>query len=324
MRNKVTPLRRLRKRVLGISPAEASFARRGFRSSDPLARRHLEQIGYTFLQGYYAALEHDEPAELAIRLGAIEAGLRGFAFEGAAMGLALLDYLTPWNKRRVDTFLNGPGAEHLYMVHVGIGWALARLPGRIERALAGMDSLLRWLALDGYGFHAGYFEWHRYVEGRMLPRRLSGYAWRAFDQGLGRSLWFVEGADVNRIPATIVAFPPSRQGDLWSGVGLACAYAGGVERPALEALWEAAGHYRPDIAQGVAFAAKARELAGNPTAHTEMACLALCGMTAHAAASVTDSALRHLPPDHAIPAYEVWRQRIRAQFTKEVVRLWPE
>jgi hypothetical protein len=210
------------------------------------------------------------------------------------------------------------------MVHVGIGWALARLPGRIEHALAGLDSLLRWLAIDGYGFHAGFFEWRRYVEGRMLPRRLSGYAGRAFDQGLGRSLWFIEGADVTRIPATIAVFPPSRQRDLWSGVGLACAYAGGVERPALEALWEAAGYYRPDMAQGVAFAAKARERAGNPTAHTEMACLALCDMTAQAAASVTDRAQRNLPPDQAIPAYEVWRQRIRAQFAKEVVRSWPE
>lgn len=326
VRDHATPLLRLRRRVMRISPAETSFARRGFRGSDPLARQHLEQIGATFLQGYDAAIAHDDLAELALRLNAIDAGLRGFAFEGAAMGLALLDFFTPWKIWRITAFLAGPAAEHRYMVHVGVGWALARLPVRIGRALARMDTLLRWLAIDGYGFHAGYFAWPQYVGRQLLPRRLSGYAARAFDQGLGRSLWFVEGADVARIPATIARFPPSRQADLWSGVGLACAYAGGVERPALLALRAAAGSYLPDLAQGVAFAAKARARAGNPTAHGEMACLAICDMTAEAAAAVTDAALKDLRAARSLPAYEVWRQRIRAHVAtqKEVVGSWPK
>src|SRR3712207_8380154 len=50
------------------------------------------------------------------------------------------------------------------------------------------------------------------------------------DQGLGRSLWFVQGADVRRIPATVNAFPAERRPDLWSGLGLACGYAGGRTR----------------------------------------------------------------------------------------------
>jgi hypothetical protein len=54
------------------------------------------------------------------------------------------------------------------MAHVGIGWAIARLPWlrrRIEQPLNRLDSLLRWLAVDGYGFHEGYFYWPDYVEG---------------------------------------------------------------------------------------------------------------------------------------------------------------
>jgi hypothetical protein len=309
---------RLRKRLFGISAAETTSARRGFRGAAAGARERLEQIGQTFLHGYHAALEDTAPDRLVLRLNAAPIEVRGFAFEGAAMALALLDQLTPWHRDRLVRFLSGPGAAHVYMVHIGAGWALARLCRNLDRPLARLDPLLRWLAIDGYGFHAGYFSWRRFIAERAPAEQLSGYARRVFDQGLGRSLWFVEGADVARIPATIAAFPQPRHGDLWSGVGLACAYAGGVERSAIEALRAAAGSYRPHLAQGAAFAAKARQRAGNPARHTEIACVALCDMSASEAAQITDVVLKDLPFDGPLPAYAVWRQRIQAQFAKEV------
>jgi hypothetical protein len=75
--------------------------------------------------------------------------------------------------------------------------------------------------------------------------------------------------------------------------------------------------YQSYLAQGAAFAAKARQRAGNPTAHTELACQVLCGMSAGKAAELTDSSLRDLPPDGAQPAYEHWRQRIQSYFAAE-------
>ena len=307
-------------RLLGLSSQEVTFARRGFRGSEPQGRQCLEQIGHTFLHGYHAALLDDPPETLAHRLTEVALELRGFAFEGAGMGLALLDQLLPWRQRRLHVFLHGPGAAYTYLVHVGVGWALALLRRRVERPLARLDPVLCWLAVDGYGFYYGYFHWPRAVVRHVVPQRLTGYARRAFDQGLGRSLWFVDGADVHRIPLSIAAFPPTRHVDLWSGVGLACAYAGGVERGALAALRDAAGPYVLHLAQGAAFAAQARQRASNPAAHTEMACAVLCGLSAEAAAHVTDMALVDLPPDGPEPAYEVWRQRIQAHLAPEVAR----
>ncbi len=242
------PLRRspgwLRRRIFGISVDEVAFARRGFRGGEDARRRHLEGIGRAFLHGYHAALEEARPARLASRLDEWPAEGRGFAFEGAGMGLYLLDRLTPWNRGRLRGFLAGPGARHTYMVHVGAGWALAQLRLRVDRAPARLDPLLGWLAVDGYGFHHGYFRWPEAVDRQRVPDRLDGYARRVFDQGLGRSLWFVEGAEVPRIAATIARFPASRHGDLWSGVGLACAYAGGVATGAIEDLSVRSGPFR--------------------------------------------------------------------------------
>jgi enediyne biosynthesis protein E3 len=312
----------LRKVAFGISLDEVTFARRGFRVGDPTAQQRLQQIGNIFLQGYHAVLEEDAPEALALRLRAVDAELRGFAFEGAAMALMLLDHLAVREGKRLQTFLNGPGAAHIYMAHVGAGWALARLPWlrrHAEQYLARLDPLLGWLVMDGYGFHEGYFNWRRTIEKQTIPNQLKGYARRVFDQGLGRSLWFVEGADVLRISSTLASFEPARHADLWSGVGLACAYAGGLDHAGIEAMRMAAQSYTPHLAQGVAFAAKARQRAHNPAAHTEMACKVLCGLSAEAAALITDVALERLPGDGKEPAYEVWRQRIQAQFGMEAV-----
>ena len=51
----------------------------------------------------------------------LNAELRGFAFEGAAMGLALLDCFTPWRKDRWPTFTERLAEPHIYMMHVGLG-----------------------------------------------------------------------------------------------------------------------------------------------------------------------------------------------------------
>jgi hypothetical protein len=307
-------LNRLYQRLLTIPVQEATFSRRGFDRSEPLKQQRLEQSGRSFLHGYHHALAGGTLHDLQERLNSIEPDFRGFGFEGAAMGLTLLGRLLPWRKEGVKDFLDGPGSSHTYMVHVGIGWALARLPRYLQPDTSRLDTLLRWLVIDGYGFHEGYFHPDRYVNNQVMPSRLSGYARRAFDQGLGRSIWFVKGADIYRISGTIRTFDSSRRADLWSGAGLACAYAGGLDHQELLRLQILSGPYAHYVAQGASFAAKTRQRAGNQAAHTDQACEVLCGMSSDAAATVTDVALNRLPPGVSVPQYEIWRRRIQEFF----------
>lgn len=316
----VSLLGQARRRFLGLSLAEASFAKRGFLVGQEQARERLEQIGVTFLSGYHAALEENGFASLAQRLAAVETEFRGFAFEGAAMGLGLLDCFTPWRKDRWHTFTNHLAQSHIYMMHVGLGWALARLRRSVTSYLTRLDPLLGWLAVDGYGFHEGYFDWPRYIERCDTPAHLDGYARRVFDQGLGRSLWFVKGANIAAIASAIDNFPAARRSDLWSGIGLACAYAGGCGRAALESLRLAAVGHLPALAQGVAFAAKTRQRAANLNAHTEIACRLICGHSAEESAAITDAALADLHDESGLPAYEIWRRRIQNKIALGVAR----
>ena len=185
----------IRRELFGLPLKETSVEQRGFRGATDEMRARLERVGESFLDGYHAALEYNTLPALAARLNSTDAELRGFAFEGAAMGLALLDTLTPWRSNRLTDFLKGDGNAHAYMIHVGVGWVWARFPFGYRRLRRRLDPLLAWLAFEGWGFHEGFFHWPKYVTGKPPPRRLAGYERRAFDQGLGRSWWFVNGGN---------------------------------------------------------------------------------------------------------------------------------
>ena len=300
-----------------IDVREAEFARRGFHCPRPDVRERLEHVGQTFLRGYHAALQEDNEQNLASRLSAVETEFQGFAYEGAAMALALLDGFSPWRKR-FHHFLGGAGKPHIYMLHVGAGWAYARLPWlrrRIESAIRKFHPVLRWLVIDGYGFHEGYFHHRTAVHAGKIPSQLSEDARHVFYQGLGRSLWFVNGADASQISQTISSFAAQYHSDAWSGIGLACAYAGGSSYAEIEELQFHAGVHSAALAQGVAFAAKARQLAGIPARHTEIACGVLCGMTTEQAAALCDKTLNQAS-NHPSP-YQQWRRLLQQSFLLE-------
>lgn len=303
----MTLVGRLVKPLFGVSPSDIPT----FAGKDNGTVQRLSQVIFTVTECCHTTLFTSRFEKLVPKLDAYAEELRGFAYEGAGVGLAALDSFLPWRRRTRD-LATGPGARYLFAIYLGAGMALARIHRNPERFRGRLgDPVFSWAVLDGYGFHEGFFAHRRCVAQRAVPAHLVGYARRAFDHGLGRSIWFSTGADVDRVAATIATFPVQRRADLWSGVGLACGYTGGVDRPTMEALRAAAGSHRSQLAVGVVIAARARHQVGNPALHNEIACAVLCGLTSVAAARLAESALVDLPSDGAEPAYEMWRQRIR-------------
>lgn len=308
--------RDLRSRLLSPPRSAVRFERRGFDRSDPEAVARLEASATHFLLGFEQAMAAPGVPELGERLDVLERQFRGFAFEGAGMALSLLDAIDPVPRARMARFLAGPGDPHQYMVIVGNGWALARLPRVLWRRALPTDWLLRWLALDGFGFHEAFFSTERYVHRRREWRPPSQWpgpassAARVFDEGVGRAMWFVHGANVPRLVEAVRAFVPDRWPDLYAGIGLAAAYAGGSEPAALRLLAASAGESLPALRQGATFAAKARLRAGLVTEQNETALEVLCGMPVARAADITEQAALGLADDESEPAFLRWRQRI--------------
>nr|WP_239486008.1 MULTISPECIES: DUF1702 family protein [Micromonospora] len=307
---------RLRRRIITPSSSETKVDVRGFHRKNPAAVELLETVGESFLTGYAAAAEARTPADAEPALETVRPQFRGFAYEGAAMALAVLDALPGGRSDRVQTFLAGRGADHVYMAYVGVGWAMARLPRFRWSKLYAPDPLLRWLVLDGYGFHQAYFHTRRYVHEQYqeqdFPWPADGprwYARRAIDQGIGRAMWFVGGTDAGVVADLIDRFPAERRSDLYGGAGLAATYAGGADADELRLFLDRAGKHRAEVAQGSAFAATARLTAGLETPHTGLATSVLAGATPVEANRICDEQ-RPTGDSPLEPGYEIWRRAI--------------
>lgn len=283
----------------------ATWAEREVRESDAGIQKRLEQAGRSLMKGYHTSVS-DELEAIAPKLNELDEELRGFAYEGVGMGLGQRDFLTPTTHNRIATFVTSDGAVYHNWVYVGLGLMLARVGRPIEPILQRFDNVKAWLIVDGYGFYQGMFHWRDSLDRQVIPEQISGYTRSVFDQGLGRSIWFVDGGDVNRIIRTIDAFSPERREDLWGGVGYACAYAGGAERATIEALGNQAGAYRWHLTQGTAYAAKSRQALGNQSVYTELACQVLWGISADAVAE----SLAHVDETLKSSIWQHYRSRI--------------
>lgn len=320
-----TLLHAVRRKLLAPALTEVTFAKRGFPGAASRSAEALEAIPQSVICGFEWGMEAADLWEIERRLNLVDAEQRGFAYEGAAMAFTIRDAMKGGNGNRARELLLGPGQPHIFLTYIGIGFAMARLPRVLWRKivpdLAGTPYFptMSWLAVDGYGFDKAYFHTRTWVDQQRRPQP---YPWdgspryflRAFDQGVGRALWFINGADPDAVTDAVRAFVPDRQADLWSGVGLAATFAGGCDEAGLERLRAAAGKHQPDLALGVVFAVKARTYAGLVPPHTELAVGTLAGTSVDRAVMIADSTEVDAAESDALPAYELWRRRIRAEF----------
>ncbi|MCX4884622.1 DUF1702 family protein [Streptomyces sp. NBC_00847] len=307
------------KPVLRLSADEfPKIAARQFGAHNDIDRvwQDFAPVAHTLVDSFWTTVDHPRFATLVPMLDATDDDVRGVAYEGAGMGLSLLDCLLPYKKRLAD-FLTGPGRAYKPLLYIGAGLALPRMPVDPLRIMARYDDDDRWLILDGYGFYYGFFTPERSLRQQVRPRRITGYAGQMFDRGLGRSLWFTSAANTQRIAAVIGRFPAARRGDLWSGVGLACAYAAGVlDEPAMRRLVTAAGPDADQFAVGVAVAAEFRHVAGHSAGHTDLACAISWGADSATVARIaTAERAGTAPLDMTTPRYEAWRQGVRTAWT---------
>lgn len=287
-------------------------------SDDPLLKP-LALANGTVLECGFFAISNPRFEVLVPMLDSRHIELHGFAYEGAGMGLAILDCWLPW-KMRTRKFVNGPGSRYKRAVYLGVGLAFARMgrdPQRFRRRFH--DPFWSWCIFDGYGFLKGIRFRQRYLEECAEQDKFRGYARRVFDHGLGRGLWFIERGNAERVASVIRHFPADRHADLWSGVGYACGYAGGGDEQALETLGKTAGQYGSSLAVGVAASARTRHAIGNPVEHNDVACRILCGLSSIEAARLAEEAMSDLPAGtEEEPSYEIWRRRLREALQDQV------
>lgn len=311
----------IRRLVLAPSLEDVTFAGRGFAVIPTDATRAMEAVPRAVVLGFEWGIDGGDLNDLTRRLDMVDPELRGFAYEGATMALTIKDST---GGQRTRALLDGPGLPHLLLCYIGIGFAMARLPRPLwKKILPDLQPSLfhptmSWLCVDGYGFDLAYFHTRKWVDEQRVPEP---YPWlghpeyfpRAVDQGIGRALWFIHGGVPDAVIEGVTRFPEQRQGDLWSGVGLAATFAGGCAPEGLVNLREAAGTHYANLGLGSVFAATARTAAGLMPEHSAQTLEALTGLSPQDA--VTLAATTHPDPDEprTEPHYEAWRANLRAE-----------
>jgi enediyne biosynthesis protein E2 len=319
----------VRRLVLTPSLHEVSFDGRGFDIEPTAATRRLEAVPQAVVCGFEWGIADRQLAETERRLSLVAPELAGFAYEGATMAGVIRDVMGPRGHRTKD-LLEGGGRPHIFLNYIGIGFAMARLPRPLWKktlpALTDADLYpqMSWLAVDGYGFDLAYFHTARWVDDQRVPEPYAfegdaGYFPRAVDQGIGRALWFIHGGHTGHVAAAVRRFAERRQADLWSGVGLAATFAGGSTPAGLAALREDSRGYAAHLAQGSAFAAKARHHAGHVPEHTRQAAHAFLGLDVEATAALADDCAPGAARPADGPAYEAWRRNVRETALAAVV-----
>lgn len=323
----LAPARKLRASLTTPSDVEVEPEYRGFYqwAEGPSI---VQPVGRSFLKGYRIGMREPDATAVVRRLMELPREWQGFAAEGAGMSVAIRSALEPWHRNEFHRLVSVSGGRHTYMMHVGLGWALARLPRRLWPDLSKIDPGVGPLILDGYGFHEVFFNTTNTLRDRDVAfptKRWPGSpedARHQLMQGIGRGMWFVAGGSPALVAEIFSTFHTDYAPSLWAGCGLAATYAGGRDRQALTELVDLAGEHASWLRQGCAFAAQARSLAGTTTDHTHLAAETLCSLSVNDLSSI---ATAHQPTPQRIDsgdwgAYEEWRARIAGDLAVIAVR----
>lgn len=204
----------------------------------------------SFVLGYQEALKAPKD-ELPTLFDKATGNSRGFALEGAAMAVTMIDELDKSDQNLLAALLNGKQENERALCAIGVGWASARLRYPAQWTPSCIYEIQP--VIDGYGFYQGFFNGHKPKESQYL--KLSIHEREAYFNGIGRSIWFTRADSLENINTTIEKYPDEDKGALWCGVGTACIFTGNDDH--LKKLMELAGSYETAISEG---AKKSRRL----------------------------------------------------------------
>lgn len=184
-------------------------------------------------------------SELIAELNHIPPRYRSVAFEGASMGVAIQNSMETWKMYAAKT------EKHATQVHIGLGWAIAEQQSDLASSLSQIDSAWQQKVLDGYGYWHGLFRRRLTIRTQQIPAEITPEYQTGFDQGVGRSIWYLSKGNVSKLSTIINHFSGNRKPNLWQGVGVASTYVGGCSSELIAELKSAAGEFKTNFENGV-------------------------------------------------------------------------
>lgn len=241
-----------------------------------MVAQKMQRIQGIFREVQDGFSETSSLTNLFIQLDEYETEFRSVAYESASMCIALSDLKEDSELKKWKVFLKESAGKHDTQIHIGLGWALAQQSLVPESVLPLLEPMMRYRVLDGYGYYDGFFRKRKSIIAQQKPDFDEAVASRAYDQGLGRSIWYLSQGELEAAQRILDGFPAERQTDLWRGFGIAVGYVGGLNESSLKEILSASGKFKPQLAAGVAMSILSRQVAGFLPQGIEPMCKAIC------------------------------------------------
>ncbi|MBL4653347.1 MAG: DUF1702 family protein [Flavobacteriales bacterium] len=211
--------------------------------------------------------------ELILRLEETNSEFISLAYEAASYKIAV--GCINGQFFRWSDFLNNYAEKHSVQVHIGLGWAVARVGGTLSEISNFIEERnIRYVA-DGCGFFYGTFKKGIALDKKEQHSTIGEYG-SFFDEGLGRSLWYSTEGNLPEISNIISSFSENRQPDIWRGIGIAFTYAGGFDEETIDSLKRYSDKFIDQVETGVSSVVKTRLTAGTVSEYTKLVYRELC------------------------------------------------
>lgn len=235
----------------------------------------VQELVSLYLDGYGAGLVTDT-SRLRGQIQDMPITERRVLYEGACSALSskFLQGACSWES--VENLLSEISEYSDAIAGLGLGEALSQRSLMPKALTNPEDCYSTWMMLDGYGFNEGMYQSQRAIIQQSKPEGLLAIGEHAYYQGLGRSFWFVAGADPKQIVSLINYFPTQHHSDLWFGIGLMTGYWGVLDERDLRRLRKLAHKRSAALKAGVALSAVLRAQAGQIRDFTDGACRIIC------------------------------------------------
>lgn len=220
----------------------------------PAVEERIGRVVGAFQNGRAQTLQIKDLLDLEGALVNTDALFVSVAFEGAAAGLAYRQLQA--GAMEIDV-PNWPA--HSAQVHIGIGWAIAELALRPDAYLNQFSGVMQGRVMDGFGYYSGLFRRRQCIQAMDIPEGIPTDLLTAFDQGLGRAMWYISKGETEPLVAMIGPFPEERKAGIWRGIGLASSYVGGLDAVGSERLVGTSGTYRAELLCGVLLCGAGRQ-----------------------------------------------------------------
>ncbi len=222
-----------------------------------------------FIDSKERALSLRDYDQLVTYLNKTDTEFISLAYEAASMSIAIKSIEESSALEKWLAFYQEYGKNHAAQIHVGLGWALSELNLNPAEYILNLEPIYKYRVIDGFGYHQGRFKRRQAVRTQQIPTGLDKISIRAYNQGLGRSFWYTAQGEPEKLSKLIAIFPEERHLDMWRGVGVALAYVGGINLPAIADLLQSTRINQSAFKCGIALAIQSRVKANTSSKETE-------------------------------------------------------